>query len=101
VSNTKLDCTSLSEVTDITSQCSYDDKKSGDSISRVSCCQDDGYNELENKLKTYIKENPALSEQDILQAMCKCCNDIEQQSRTHKVFDDCVSRILFEILKGK
>ena len=46
----KFSCKNLNKVTDITSQCEYNDVKKDDKKSYVSCCQDNGYNELENKL---------------------------------------------------
>jgi len=95
----KFDCASLSEVTDITSQCEYTDTKSGDKISKVSCCQDDGYNELANKLKTYTAKYSNISKINILRAMCECCSEIKHQLRTHTSFDKCIENKL--LLKNK
>lgn len=93
-SSKKLNCEGLSEVTDITSQCNYDDEKSGDSRDKVSCCQDNGYNEMENKLKTYTTKYTHKSKEMILKAMCECCNEIKHQARTHESYDECIDKKL-------
>ena len=97
-----LDCKNLTEVTDITNQCKYEDSRSGDKRDFVSCCQDNGYNELRNKLKTFKNIFPSLSDSIILKSMCECCNKIPHYKRTHEKFDECVERTLYiEELKGK
>ena len=91
----KFDCNNIKKVEDITSQCNYEDEHGGDEkIDLVSCCQDNGYNELKNKLNTYKNKFQNIPEKDILKAMCECCNEIPFRERTHKKYDNCVEKKL-------
>jgi len=88
----KLNCSDLDSVRDITDQCDYDDSVTGDSKDYVSCCQDNGYNELENKLKKYQSIYKNISVAKLLKVMCECCNEIEHSKRTHNKYDECIEK---------
>jgi hypothetical protein len=98
----KLSCRNIRKVKDITSQCEYHDEHPGgrNDWNLVSCCQDNGYNELTNKLKRYKSLFPNIPETSILKAMCECCNKYYYKERTHKKYDKCVEnklRYLFSL----
>ena len=57
-----------------------DDYPGGEGDSKlVSCGQQDGYNELEYILRKLIKHkgNSNNSEDELIQALCECCNELE------------------------
>ena len=91
----ELTCKNLQNVEEITDQCKYDDEFPGghNDWLLVSCCQDNGYNELYNKLTKYRNEYN-VSDKKILKAMCECCNKYEPHERTHEKFDECVEKKL-------
>jgi len=92
----RFNCQNIKTVEDITSQCEYYDEHPGGKRDwdLVSCCQDNGYNELTNKLKKYKKIFPSIPETSILKAMCECCNKYSHKERTHKNYDKCVENKL-------
>lgn len=52
-----IDCNNVEKITDITDQIEYNDKKDGGKgdSQKVSCGQDNGYNELQDKYNKYFK----------------------------------------------
>ncbi len=91
----KNDCEQVSEIKDINDMFDYEDKnpQGTSDRSKMSCGQDNGYNELEyfyeNNVST-LKSKFNLNEKQILKIMCECCQKIPHYRRTHEAFRDCV-----------
>jgi hypothetical protein len=67
-----IECSEVSSIQDVNNQYDYTDTHSGGrgDSSKVSCGQNDSYNELRDK---YNKHYSGAQEEDIAEAMCKCC----------------------------
>ena len=74
-----IDCNNVKKITDITDQIEYTDKKAGgkSDSQKVSCGQDNGYNELQNQYDKYFKDVPGIPEELIANIMCKCCKELK------------------------
>lgn len=98
----KKDCSSVSSITDINDQYSYEDKIGGGLAKEwelLSCGQDgssSGYNELQRFYDTYLvdKYDGLASSQNAKKALCECCKELPHEQRTHEAFKKCVGEKL-------
>jgi hypothetical protein len=88
-------CDQISDIEDINDMFDYEDEhpQGPTDKSKMSCGQNNGYNELEhfykNNLNT-LKSKYKLNKKQILQIMCECCQEISHYHRTHEAFEKCV-----------
>lgn len=103
----KKDCSSVSSITDINDQYSYEDKIGGGLAKEwdlLSCGQDgstNGYNELQRFYDTYLatKFQGLASSQAAIKVLCECCKELPHEKRTHEEFKKCVGKKLGIIIK--
>lgn len=95
----KKDCSSVSSITDINDQYSYEDKIGGGLAKEwelFSCGQDGSSNELHRFYDEHIpSEFKGLAYQQItIKALCECCKELPHEKRTHEEFKKCVGEKL-------
>lgn len=85
-----IDCTKVEKITDITNQVNYKDKENGGrgDSQKVSCGQDNGYNELKDKYDKYFKNVQGIPEKLIATIMCNCCKKLKPTGKENVTWND-------------
>lgn len=85
-----LNCNDVRKITDITRQVQYEDKKAGGrgDAQQVSCGQDNGYNELQDKYNKYFKDVKGIPEKLIASIMCQCCKKLKPTGKEKVTWND-------------
>ena len=93
-----IDCNNVEKITDITDQIEYNDKKDGGKgdSQKVSCGQDNGYNELQDKYNKYFKNVKGIPEKLIASIMCKCCKKLKPTGKETVSWND-----LYKCMRSK